>query len=66
MAREKELEEKQYQLYCSVYPHFSEKSFKTFEQFRSQKPKANTTKTREEIIEEAESIKHLHQSRKEE
>jgi hypothetical protein len=37
-------EERAWQLYCSAYPHFSKKNFKTFEQFYPKKKKPKATK----------------------
>jgi hypothetical protein len=43
-AIEQRAEERAWQLYCSAYPHFSKKNFKTFEQFYPKKKKPKATK----------------------
>jgi len=51
-AIKQQAEERAWQLYVSAYPHFTKKSFKTFEQFyprSKKKPKAIRKVTQEEM-----------------
>jgi hypothetical protein len=57
-------EERAWQLYCSAYPHFSKKNFKTFEQFypksksKPKKGKAVTQADMERFADIADLLKH--------
>jgi len=63
-AIEQRAEERAWQLYCSAYPHFSKKNFKTFEQFypksksKPKKGKAVTQADMERFADIADLLKH--------
>jgi hypothetical protein len=49
-------EERHWQLYCSVYPHFDKKNFKKFDEFYKRPTEEVSKKSSEDIITHVESI----------
>lgn len=49
-------EERQWLLYCSVYPHFDKKTFKTFDEFYKPPVEAVSQTPADEIIARAEAV----------
>ena len=63
-AIEKNQEKRDWNLYCTVYPSMDKKTFIPFNKFRGKKHAPVTAKkelTKEQIIEQAEEIRKLHQ-----
>ena len=64
-AQEKVTEQFEWQLYCSILPHSSEKDL-TFDKFRNKKKTINNKKENlsiEEILEKAEELRKVHQGK---
>jgi hypothetical protein len=59
----KRSESKHWDIWLTLYPHFNEKTFIPFDKFKNQKKEivANKQLTKEEVIEQAEEIRKLHQ-----
>jgi hypothetical protein len=49
-------EERQWQLYCSIFPHFDKKTFKTFEEFYKPPAEAVSKTPAEDILARAEAL----------
>ena len=64
-AIEKTVEQKDWEMWLVMYPTFSKETFIPFDKFRTQKTKKSTKKelTNQEIIEQAESTRLLHQGK---
>lgn len=65
-AIEKELEQKDWEVWLSIYPKMNQDNFIPFEKFKSKNNKSDTKKeskklAAEEIIERAENMKSVHQ-----
>ena len=59
-AREREEEQKQWKLYCSIYPHFTEESFIPFDEFYNKKKIVRSGKAKEEIFDEVDKMRKKH------
>ena len=64
---EKVVEEKDWNLYCGVYPNMDKESFISFENFKNKKQDMNNAKhkTNDEILAKAEGIVKVHQGKHE-
>lgn len=52
-AQERRHEERQWQLYCSIYPFFTDNTFMTFSEFcKKQKPQKKVRKSKKQIVDE--------------
>jgi hypothetical protein len=63
-ALEKQNEQREWEMWISIYPKMDEKNFISFEKFKSKKQVKSQAKkhlTAQEIIEQAEEIRKLHQ-----
>lgn len=67
-ALEKQTEQRDWDMWISIYPNMDKKSFIPFEKFRGKKQnliKKENNLTKNEIIERAEEIRKLHQGKHE-
>jgi hypothetical protein len=55
-AFQKKNEDRAFQLYASVYPHFKKENFKKFEEFYKQPKQEVSTRSKEEILADAMEI----------
>ena len=58
-AREKREEFKQWQLYCSIYPNFTEETFIPFDKFYKKKAPKVSKKSAKQIVEENKKLDKL-------
>ena len=61
-AKDRRTEDRQWQLYCGVYPHMDKDSFVSFENFfkkPAKQPEAIARRTKYQILEEANKLKEL-------
>lgn len=56
-ATEIKQERRQWELYCSAYPHYTEKNFMTFEQFYQKSNPKMSTRPTEDIIDEVATMR---------
>lgn len=56
-AFKRRFEKRQWDLYCSAYPHFTKENFVTFDQFMVKQTVKVSPKTKEQIREETKKLK---------
>ena len=58
-AKDRRTEDRQWQLYCGVYPHMDKDNFVSFDNFFKKPVKTITRRTKEQIRDDANKLKKL-------
>jgi hypothetical protein len=62
-ARERQEESRQWQLYCSIYPHFTKENFIPFDKFYKKAAPRVSMKSKEQIVKEGYKLKKLFEAK---
>ena len=59
-AKQRQNEEREWMLYCNIYPHFNKDNFIPFDKFIQKKTKKISIKSRDEIFDEVAAMRKKH------